>query len=105
MRYPPFTTLFLINLSSKHENKLIKKAQSIGIILKNKLSSYNDLNILGPCPSPLSKIKEKYRWQIVIKGNINYHIAENIKKMVYSLLEHVYNDIRVSMDINPNSLL
>ncbi|GAA0734688.1 primosomal protein N' [Clostridium oceanicum] len=105
MRYPPFTTLFLINLSSKYENKLIKKAQSIGIILKNKLSSYKDLNILGPCPSPLSKIKEKYRWQIVIKGNINYHIAENIKKMVYSLLEHVYNDIRVSMDINPNSLL
>ncbi len=30
---------------------------------------------------------------------------KEIQKIVYTSLEQVYNDIRVSIDINPNSLL
>ncbi len=30
---------------------------------------------------------------------------KEIQKIVYTSLEQVYNDIRVSIDVNPNSLL
>ena len=105
MNYPPFSKILLINLSSKYENKLIKNTHKIGIILKNIVAKYDNLNMLGPCPSPLSKIKEMYRWQIILKGNVTGDIMKEIQKIVYTSLEQVYNDIRVSIDINPNSLL
>ncbi|EJO5347938.1 primosomal protein N' [Clostridium botulinum] len=105
MNYPPFSKILLINLSSKYEQKLIKNTHKISIILKNILSKYDNLNMLGPCPSPLSKIKEMYRWQIILKGNVQTNIMKEIQKIVYTSLEQVYNDIRVSIDINPNSLL
>lgn len=105
MDYPPFSDILLINMSSKNENLLIKSIQNVGIFFKNKLEQNDKIKMLGPCPCEISKIKELYRWQIIFKGNIDREFGENIRKTVYELLKDVYNDIRVSIDINPNSLL
>ncbi|URZ16144.1 primosomal protein N' [Clostridium felsineum] len=105
MDYPPFNKLLLLNFSSKDEKLLIKNIQIVGDFLKNKAKEYSNIYILGPCPSPISKINEAYRWQIVVKGDIDYELASFIKKSIYELLKKVYNNIRISLDINPLSLL
>jgi primosomal protein N' (replication factor Y) len=61
--------------------------------------------MLGPCPCAISRINDFYRWQIILKGNINYSIANNIKNIVYDLTKEIYSDIRVSLDLNPTSLM
>lgn len=105
MNYPPFSKILCINISSKNEDLLIKSIQSVGINLKNILKNSDKIEMLGPCPCEISKIKDLYRWQIILKGDFNYEFAYQIKKSIYELLKDVYNEIRVSMDINPNSLL
>ncbi len=40
-----------------------------------------------------------------IKRKCDGRYNEGNTKIVYTSLEQVYNDIRVSIDINPNSLL
>jgi primosomal protein N' (replication factor Y) len=105
MDYPPFKKILLINLSSKYENLLIKNIQNVALLLKNMLQKNSNINILGPCPCSISKIKEMYRWQIIIKGDFDNKYACNIKKIVYDSIKTDYNNIRVSMDINPTSLL
>lgn len=105
MNYPPYSDILLINFSSKNEELLIKYTQNIGVILKNVCKNYSKISMLGPCPCVISKIKEMYRWQVIFKGNIDYEIAVNIKKTIHDYKNSVYNEIRVSMDINPSSLL
>ncbi|MBV7271935.1 primosomal protein N' [Clostridiaceae bacterium UIB06] len=105
MDYPPFSEILLINMSSKNENILIKSIQNVGIYLKNKIEKDDKIKMLGPCPCQISKIKELYRWQIILKGKITREFGESVRKIVYDLLKDVYNDIRVSIDMNPNSLL
>ena len=105
MNYPPFSKILLINLSSKKESLLIKYIQNIGIFLKNKLKENDKIEMLGPCPCAIPKINEFYRWQIILKGNINYTIANNIKNIVYEITKEIYSDIRVSLDLNPLSLM
>jgi primosomal protein N' (replication factor Y) len=105
MNYPPFSKILCINLSSKNENLLIKNIQNIGVVLKSFLTNDDKIEMLGPCPSAISKINEFYRWQIIIKGNFDYEFAHKIKNIIYDLLKEVYNDIRVSLDINPTNLL
>jgi primosomal protein N' (replication factor Y) len=61
--------------------------------------------MLGPCPCEISKIKENYRWQIILKGQIDNELAEKIKNLTYKSLKSNKNEIRVSLDMNPNSLL
>lgn len=46
-----------------------------------------------------------FRWQIIIKGIITDERAADIKNRVYDLIKDVYSDIRINIDINPNSLL
>jgi primosomal protein N' (replication factor Y) (superfamily II helicase) len=105
MNYPPFSKILSINISSKNEDLLIKNIQKVGIILKNKLENNNKISILGPSPCILSKIKEYYRWQILVKGEVDIDLANNIKNIVYTNLQNSYSDIRISLDINPNNLL
>ncbi len=104
LNYPPYSEIMSANFSSKNEALLIKTIQSIGENIKDKLKNSN-ITILGPCPCGIAKIKELYRWQIVFKGEITICFANEIKIIIYNLLKNVYNDIRVSIDINPSSLI
>ncbi len=105
MNYPPFAKILSLNFSSKNEELLIKNLQNMGNFFKNSYEINDKIEILGPCPCSISKIKDLYRWQILFKGEIDLKFANEIKFIVYKLLKNVYNDIRVSIDINPSSLL
>ncbi|MDU1411633.1 MAG: primosomal protein N' [Clostridium sp.] len=101
--YPPFSKILAINLSSEKEELLIKSTHNLAENLKILIEKSDNIELLGPCPCGVSKIKNNYRWQIIIKGNFDDDFALNIKKIVYNKIN--YKDIRVGIDINPNSLL
>lgn len=105
MDYPPFTSILVIAMSSEDENLLIKSIQNIGESLKYKIKNNDKITLLGPCPCGVSKIKNFYRWQIIIKGNIEQIIAEKIKNFVYESVKNVYSSIRVSIDVNPSNMI
>lgn len=105
MNYPPFSKILLINLSSKNEELLIKNIHYLINFIK-KLSEENDkIDVLGPSVAGISKIKEWYRWQITIKGELSLEYINKVKSTVYECTKNVYNDIRVSLDVNPINLL
>ena len=104
MKYPPFGKLLLINGTSKKEELLKNFMHKITMMIKPLVESCLDIEILGPIPCMISKVKENYRWQIVIKGEFDSYFSKNIKEILYDENKNVYNDIRISMDNNPNNL-
>ncbi|WP_300383968.1 primosomal protein N' [Clostridium sp.] len=104
MNYPPFGKILLINISSKKEEDLIKFMK----VLKKELSeiskNFENVEMLGPVPCIIAKIKDSFRWQIIFKGELSLNFCNNIKDRLYQLNKNIYNDIRVSIDINPNTL-
>ncbi|XZM78190.1 primosomal protein N' [Clostridium perfringens] len=105
MAYPPFDDLFLINLSAKGEIKVKIFAKKLELYLRNILKEYDNIFIYEACPCSISKIKNVYRWQILIKGKLDLEVCSKIKKGVYELSKDVYNEIKIGLDINPNSLM
>ncbi len=105
MYYPPFGRILLVNVSSKNENAL----KSFMNLLKNELSKIyeKEINIemLGPVPCIISKIKDNFRWQIIFKGDLSQDFCKKIKDNLYQLNKNVYNEIKVNIDINPNNLI
>lgn len=104
MKYPPFGKILLINGVSKKEDLLKNFMHKISNVIKPLVESEVDVDILGPIPCLVAKVKENYRWQIVIKGEFQSEFAKKIKELLYDENKNVYNDIRISMDINPNNL-
>ena len=104
MNYPPFSTIFLINSISKDERKLKEFMNKVGESLRKLLDSRENIQILGPVPCIITKLKDNYRWQIIIKGNLDNNLKLKIKDILYELNKSVYNEIRISMDINPNNM-
>ncbi|WZL74783.1 primosomal protein N' [Clostridiaceae bacterium 35-E11] len=109
--YPPYASLVNIVFTGKKEEEVIQLSNDFADKLKAKIIKYK-LNIkdiiYGPHPAPLSKIKEKYRWQMIIKckpvdqntiqGIINYIRFESREK-------DDYKNIHMSIDINPFNML
>ena len=68
------------------------------------VGGYLNIEMLGPVPCIISKIKENYRWQILLKGDLSLEFCNKIKDKLYQLNKNIYNEIKISLDINPNNL-
>ncbi len=110
--YPPYTNLISILLYGRNNIRVSESINKMGRLLKENIH-WLDLeeinNIMsGPYPAPLEKIRNQFRWQIILKIEDKYMnlMKETIKKIC---LENEYNinmkDIKMSIDINPNSIL
>lgn len=102
MNYPPFSDILLINFSSKDEKEVIDNINKLYQLLNRK--KY-DLEILGPSPSGISKIKDNYRWRIILKGQIHNETAQEIKNLIYDNFKQLSKSFKISLDINPNNFV
>lgn len=102
--YPPFTKIIRILFTSEVENlakdtakvyyEKVKEIQD-----KNK----NDFVYLGVMKSPIGKIQNKFRIQILIR--INLEGAENITRKLYEFASDVKrNDVSIFVEIDPQNL-
>ena len=104
LKYPPFCDIIVIGFSSENEKRIKEISNFIYDTLEQKLNN-KDLKIFKPMPAPIDKIQNKYRWRMIIKGNMDEEINEEIN----SCLKEVYNknlkDIRIVVDVNPNNMM
>ncbi|OPJ61754.1 primosomal protein N' [Clostridium oryzae] len=105
MEYIPFNDIINVNLNSLNEKLLIDTIRKVYDDLQILFQHDKNVHILGPCPCSISKIKELYRWQIILKGKFDIDTKQRIKKVVYDNLKFVYNDIKLNLDVNPNTLI
>ncbi|MFA9399313.1 MAG: primosomal protein N' [Clostridiaceae bacterium] len=105
LNYPPFSKILSINISSKNEKLLGKYAFIIGNLIKNQIENDKNVTMLGPTKSQIYKIKDFFRYQIIIKGEFTTIFSNNIKNIIYESVKEVYNNIRINLDINPNNFV
>lgn len=109
--YSPFNNIIRILISGDDEKLIIKTSNkiydAIFYILNKK--GYNKVEgIFLPNPCLISKVKNKYRWQIIIKDEEIK--LENLKKLVKYICidkeqELFDKSVNISIDINPSSLI
>ncbi|MCF6462703.1 primosomal protein N' [Clostridium sp. Cult1] len=110
--YPPFINLISIVAYGEDNEHISLVAQEVYRLLINTLkgNGLNGLmgNIIGPFPAPLEKIKNNYRYQIIIKSrDEDLEQLKEIIEWVCILNRYKINltGVKFNIDINPNSIL
>lgn len=65
LKYPPFCDIIKIDVSDLNEKKVQETIENI--YAKLLKTTKNKASIYPPMPSPISKIKNRYRWRIIMK--------------------------------------
>ena len=54
---------------------------------------------------PIEKIQNKFRWRIIIKGNMNEKANKTLNELLKILYDKDYKNTRVTIDVNPNNMV
>lgn len=103
-QYPPYYYLALITVTHLNHVKVVQTAQKIVQQLQQKIQPKTV--ILGPTPSPIPRIKDRYRYQCMIKykhepelrryiQEVNQYFAEDVRK----------NDLQILVDMQPYNMM
>ncbi|WP_458413945.1 primosomal protein N' [Schinkia sp. CFF1] len=102
--YPPFYYLTLITVSHQELMKVVDVTEKITKFITTKLS--NQAIVLGPVASPIPRIKDRYRYQCMIK----YKDEPNLGKTLQTLLHYYQHEIsrselQIAIDMNPYMMM
>lgn len=100
LEYPPFSKTINIGISSKYEKYLEEFVKDFFRDIK-----YENVEMYGPMRSMVYKVKDRFRYNIFIKGNIK-EINIFKKKLKLKLTNYEKNDkIRIVVDVDPINLI
>ncbi len=106
--YPPFGRLINIKFSGKQEKQVQNAAESISELLRInaehiKKRDHVSVEVLGPSPSPIPKIKDRFRWQVLLKSQS----LSGLRTVCRSVLESKKKNrsVKVEIDVDPLSFL
>ncbi|WP_088105045.1 primosomal protein N' [Halalkalibacter urbisdiaboli] len=98
--YPPYFYMVLINVSHPELTTVISVTEKIAHFLKSELSE--ETMVLGPVVSPIARIKDRYRYQCMIK----YKNEPKLTKTLRDIQQHYIREtnqgqLQISIDLNP----
>lgn len=106
MWYPPFCDMVLIGFSSVSESLVSQTAKYFAKYLDTLSKLPQKVQVLGPVPSGISKIKNKHRWQIVIKCENADGLNVILNEARDACMKNdCYKNVTVTIDKNPNGIL
>ena len=101
--YPPFSRLLRLILESENLLLAKKRAKVLGERLRQQ-SGRSGFRVLGPAPAPLSKLRGRYRFHIVVKCP-DVPSFEAARSLCRELSDETSRKLRVILDVDPAALL
>ena len=104
--YPPFSYLAGLRLQGNVKRKTEEITREVGRSMVQILEGWpkkgRDIQLLGPVEAPLSKLKGKYRWQILVKSKgaalLHYYLGE-VRQMASGILRS--EGVAMVIDVDP----
>jgi len=101
LNYPPFCDIIMFGISGADEEEVIKASKKLHNILKK---NNKEVNMFPPVPAPIGRIKNKYRWRIIVKCKLNNSTVDWINNALEEYYKLKYKNVTVVADANPSNL-
>lgn len=103
-QYPPFYYLALVTVTHQELTKVVTVTERITSYLGGQLS--REAVILGPVSSPIARIKDRYRYQCIIKYKREPNLHHALKSVVEKYQSQMDQEkLAIHIDLNPYMLM
>lgn len=108
--YPPYYRLILITISHEQIPMLVRTAESlvghIKELLLRETDGSDDAMVLGPVASPIPRIKDRYRFQCMIKYRGDSQLPSLIAKAAEAFDDVCrQHNVQIGIDVDPQLLM
>lgn len=103
MKYPPFCDIIVISFNSLSETEIKNASNFVYEYLKQNMD-LNNYRIFMPMPAPIDKIQNRFRWRIIIKGNMTENANKVLNNCLKQAFEQNWKSTKISIDVNPNNM-
>ena len=105
--YPPFGKITSIRMSGIKAQALVQEGEKIVFFLKALVKEFYQLagtQVLGPTPAPLSRLKNRYRYHILIKGK-DHRVMNFMATRVEAFIKDHCKQSKCLIDVDPYTLI
>jgi primosomal protein N' (replication factor Y) len=105
LSYPPYSRLINVKFSGE-QDALVRQAALECAALARRSAQAARVEILGPAPAPLARLRNRFRWQLLLKGLDLPGLAGLARFLRTNPPPQVRADkVRMTLDIDPDSML
>jgi primosomal protein N' (replication factor Y) len=105
LAWPPSSKLVALRIEGANEDLTIRTAKMLARVAEKNLPPPSQgVRILGPAKAPISRIKGKTRWQLVVKAPSHAAMARVVDALENAVGE-VHSSVRVVFDVDPAAML
>lgn len=103
LNYPPFSRITVLRIQGTQIHKVTKAAETLADKLNELLKKeLIQGQILGPSPCLLEKLRNNYRWQILLKSPLHQPIQLALKQHILNTQhEWLASGLRLVVDVDP----
>ncbi len=102
MRYPPFSALANLLVRAEKKEDAMRMAGEIGHLLTPPPEG---LKVLGPAEAPVPRLKNEFRYQLLIKSASRKTLNETLHRLRQTAVERRWPPTALVIDVDPLSLL
>lgn len=117
LHYPPYCRLILVTLSHEQLPLLVRMAENFAATIKSESDrrgwfgsldrfDASALDILGPVASPIPRLKNRYRFQCMIKWRGTMDAVTLVRSVAEKLQDSARDSkLQISIDVDPQMLM
>jgi len=101
--YPPFRALVHASITGASGEAVERGAHVLAALAKELGTEGQGIELLGPAPAPLSRIRDEFRWQLLLLGE-----RERVVSLARELARRArgaLGSVRLRLDTNPLQML
>ena len=101
LSYPPFSKLIRIIFSFRTKDSAGRIVKSIAN--RTRKLNHKGVEVLGPAPAPIEKIRSLWRWHLIIKGKNSRTLRHTASDILANLKD--IKEVKIDVDVDPINLL
>ncbi|MBI4212260.1 MAG: primosomal protein N' [Deltaproteobacteria bacterium] len=101
--YPPFSRLVNVRFSGSREDRVIATAEQVAGMIRDWVGTAKSVSILGPAAAPLEKVRNQYRWQLLIKSSRSAPLSALLTRLPHQT--QLPPGVRMAIDVDPLQFL
>ncbi len=105
LSYPPYFRMACLKISGLDEKEVRGHAQNLSLKIKTYAATLDpEVKVLGPAPAPLFKLRQRYRFQILLKS-ASLQSLDKALQYVTHLSADEFKKLRIQIDMDPYNLM